>query len=126
MPSSITRLLLFSVSMMPALAIADEVNLDADDIQFIKTLNMRDTYIKDMSTMSSGLAELLKLIEKTSPAPVKIAIKWNQAQIAQWRAINSKLASLNKQKSCQDIELHLLDTDAKDFFDNLKHARGCD
>ena len=76
--------------------------------------------------MSSGLKELLKLIDKGAPAPVKIVIKWQQAQIAQWRAINSKLDALNKAKSCQDIDLHLLDTKATDFFENLKKARGCD
>ncbi len=69
-------LLWIVLSFISFSAKAEEVFLDADDVQFLKTLSMRDQYIKDMSKMSDGLTKLIDLFDKTAPAPVKIAIKW--------------------------------------------------
>ncbi|MCK1409538.1 hypothetical protein [Bradyrhizobium sp. 76] len=102
-----------------------EYVLDQDDIKFLKDLQGRDEFLRQLANSSQGIEILGKILEYGAEGPAKLLAQWNLGLIKGWRIANSRLEGINKAKVCDDITAHFVSTKALLYFDGLYKARGC-
>jgi hypothetical protein len=103
-----------------------KIELDADDVAFLKKIATQDQFIRDLAKASAGVDTIGDVLELAAEGPAELLVKWNQGLIAQWRQANERLDTLNKHATCEAIVEHSLDTKAISYFNQLYSARGCD
>jgi hypothetical protein len=102
------------------------IELDADDVTFLKKIAKQDQFIRDLAKASAGVDAIGDVLGLAVEGPAELLVKWNQGLITEWRLANQRLDTLNKHATCEAIVEHSLDTKAIYYFDQLYAARGCD
>jgi hypothetical protein len=102
------------------------IELDADDVSFLKTIAKQDQFIRDLAKAGAGVGAIGDVLELAAEGQAELLVKWNQGLIAEWRVANERLDILNKHATCGAIVEHSLNTKAIYYFDQLYAARGCD
>jgi hypothetical protein len=110
-----------------SLAKADDVTLTQDEASTVQMILKKDKMITKLVASQKSLDWLAKFLRITVTGPVKLAVQWDQSTLEGWRHANTVLVALEKQATCDDIDLQIAGgTQNEDFFDQLKKARGCD
>jgi hypothetical protein len=104
-----------------------EVTLTKDEADTLQLILKKDKMMPALVKSQEGLEALSRFLSLTITGPVKLAVQWNQAAIVGWRKAIAALVKLEKEATCNDIDLQIAGgTPNEAFFEELKKARGCD
>jgi len=108
---------------------SQQVELSAEEAQVLQQIILRESVLRELTAAVTGLEAVNEIADLVLKGPVELAIVWNKALIAGWKAANSNLANIARLRTCEQIALMEVEADAGSpnsmFWSNLRITSGC-
>jgi hypothetical protein len=104
-----------------------EAVLTPDEALALKHIRESDALVEEMFQAQRGAHAAFRVLDKITPGPAKIVLKWHEADVEAWGKVNGRVAAFQRPSVCDEIHLQIIGDigPSTPFFERLFEARGC-